>query len=125
MPLYWTIDSRQRMVNVVAEGDVSLRDAMSFFDAVDGAEALPYRKLFDATRGRSVMTSDEMLAVAARVRALQEQEVGGATAVVGTAQQADVFARLAGATAVNRPLKMFDEVKAALRWLEDQPTRHR
>ena len=40
MALYWTIDSRQRSVDVVADGDVTMADAMGFFDAVEGANAL-------------------------------------------------------------------------------------
>ena len=37
MPLYWTIDSRKRTVDVVADGEVSMADAMAFFEAVEGA----------------------------------------------------------------------------------------
>jgi hypothetical protein len=42
MPLYWTIDSELKTVDIVAEDDVTLTDAMAFFDAIEKAAALPY-----------------------------------------------------------------------------------
>jgi hypothetical protein len=39
MALYWTIDSRGRGIDVVADGEVSMADSMAFFDAVEGAKA--------------------------------------------------------------------------------------
>jgi hypothetical protein len=41
MALYWTIDSRRRTVDVVADGEVSMTDAMAFFDAVEGQTRCP------------------------------------------------------------------------------------
>ena len=46
----------------------------------------------------------------------------GALAVVATAEQAERIARLLGAAAVaDRPMKVFDDVKQARRWIEAQP----
>lgn len=48
----------------------------------------------------------------------------GALAVVATDQQAERVARLLGAAAVaDRPMKAFDNVKQARRWIEAQPPR--
>ena len=68
MALYWTIDSRKRTVDVVADGDVSMADAMAFFDAVEGANALSYSKLLDGTRARAAMTPDDVLSIIVRIR---------------------------------------------------------
>ena len=69
MARYWTIDSRKRTVDVMADGAVSMADA--------------------------------------------------------TAEQAQRIARLLGAAAVaDRPMKVFEDVKPARRWLEAQPSRH-
>jgi hypothetical protein len=44
--------------------------------------------------------------------------------VVATAEQAGRIARLLGAAAVaDRPMKVFEDVKPARRWLEAQPPR--
>ena len=48
----------------------------------------------------------------------------GALAVVATAGQAERIAGLLGAAAVaDRPMKVFDDVTQARRWLEAQPSR--
>ena len=123
MPLYWTIDSRRRTVDVVAEGGVSIVDAMDFFDAIDGAGALSYKKLLNGTRGRAAMTPDEIQAIAVRLRAMRAGIVG-ALAIVATDQQAALLGLVLGNSAGDRPLQVFDDVKPARRWLEAQPSRH-
>jgi hypothetical protein len=124
MALYWTIDSRRRTVDVVADGEVSMTDAMAFFDAVEGANALAYSKLLDGTRLRAAMTSDDVLSIIVRVRGLHALGPMGALAIVATAEQAERVARLLGAAAVaDRPMKVFDDVKQARRWIEAQPPR--
>ena len=123
MTLYWTIDSRKRTVEVVADGDVSMADAMAFFDAVEGANALSYSKLLDGAGGRAAMSPDDVLAIIVRIRGLHALGTMGVLAVVATAEQAQRIARLLGAAAVaDRPIKLFDDVKLARRWLEGQPS---
>jgi hypothetical protein len=62
MPLYWTIDSKERLFTGIGEGEVTLDDAMSFLEALAGAKALSYRKLFDGRAVQSRMTGDDILA---------------------------------------------------------------
>ncbi|HKH66028.1 MAG TPA: STAS/SEC14 domain-containing protein [Reyranella sp.] len=124
MALYWTIDSRRRTVDVVADGEVSMTDAVAFFDAVEGANALAYSKLLDGTRLRAAMTPDDVLSIIVRIRGLHALRTMGALAVVATAEQAERIARLLGAAAVaDRPMKVFDDVRQARRWIEAQPSR--
>ena len=56
MPLYWTIDSKERLFAAVGEGDVTIEDAMSLLEALAGAKGLSYRKLFDGCAVQSAMT---------------------------------------------------------------------
>ncbi len=53
MPIYWTIDPRQELVVVTAEGDVTRADAEDYLDAVEGGGALAYRKLYDGRAGNA------------------------------------------------------------------------
>ena len=123
MPLTWTIDSKARRVEIVAEGEVTMAQAMAFFDAVERAGALPYNKLLDGSRGQAAMELEEVMAVAARIRAQHGVSSVGALAVVATREQAQALARLLGAAAVaDRPLKVFDELRPARRWLDAQAT---
>ena len=121
MPLYWTIDSKERLFTGTGEGEVTFADAMSLLDALAGARALSYRKLFDARAVQSSMTGEELLMVCARIRAFHEQGPVGALAIVCTPEQTVTFAPLLGAlAAADRPIKMFPSLRLANTWLGHQ-----
>ena len=50
MPIRWTINHSERLVDAVLDGEISQEDATQFFDAIEAADAIPYRKLVDATK---------------------------------------------------------------------------
>jgi hypothetical protein len=120
MPLYWTIDSKARLFTAVAEGNVSLNDAIDLLDAMAGAKAMPYRKLFDGRAAMPTMTPDEMLSLCANIRSYHDRGMMGALAIVATPEQTVLFARLLGALAsAKRPIKMFENPRQARNWIED------
>lgn len=122
MPLYWTIDSKARLFTGVAEGDVTISDAIDLLEAMEGAKAMSYRKLFDGRAATPSMTADELLSLCARIRSYHEQGMMGALALVATAEQTTVFARLLGALAsAKRPIKLFETPRQAQNWIEDRP----
>jgi hypothetical protein len=125
MPLRWTIDAGQQTIDIVAEGDVTISDVMAFFDDIEKVGALAYKKLLDGIRARPAMSAEDLLAMAARIRYQHGLSAVGPLAVVASAEQAQAFARVLGAAAVaDRPLKVFDEIRPARRWLDAQPPRH-
>ncbi len=118
MPIHWMIDSRQELVVVTAEGDVTRADAEEYLDVVEGSGALAYRKLYDGRAGTLVMDHEEMMAVAARFRGYHHRRVG-ALAIVLLHDQADLVARMLGVLAsAERPLRLFTSPIPARRWLE-------
>jgi hypothetical protein len=118
MPLYWTIDSKERLFTAVGEGDVALADALSPLEVLAGARALSYRKLFDGRAVQSSMTGEELLTVCAKIRAYHAQGPVGALAIVCTPEQTVTFAPLLGAlAAADRPIKMFPSLLQAQTWL--------
>jgi hypothetical protein len=118
MPIYWTIDSKQQLVVVTAEGDVTRANAEEYLDVIEGGGALAYRKLYDARAGTVVMDNDEMMAVAARIRSYHHHPVGPLAIVLPDAV-ADLRARLLGIlAAADRPLKLFTSVAPAQRWID-------
>ena len=122
MPLYWMIDSKERLFTGAGEGEVTLHDAMSLLEALAGAKALSYRKLFDAREVQSAMTGDELLEVSAKIRAYHDQGPVGALAIVSTNEHCEAFARLLGAlAAADRPMRMFAGLGQARTWLDQQP----
>jgi hypothetical protein len=50
MPLYWMIDSKERLFTGSGEGDVTFADAMALLDALAGAGALSYRSCSTAAQ---------------------------------------------------------------------------
>ena len=123
MPLYWTIDSKERLFTGFGEGEVTFDDAMSLLQALAGARALSYRKLFDGRAVHSTMTSEELLAVCAKIRSYHEQARVGALAMVATPEQTETFGRLLGALAsADRPMRVFAGLRQARDWLNRQNT---
>lgn len=121
MPVYWTIDSQARLILARAEGEVSLDDALTLLEAVSGAQAMSYRKLFDSRAGTTSMSPDEMLALCFQVRSYHAQGPMGALAVVATPAQSWLLARLLGALATaDRPMKVFESFRQARNWINEQ-----
>lgn len=123
MPLYWTIDSKARLFTGVAEGNVSLNDAIDLLDAMAGAKAgakaMAYRKLFDGRAATPIITADELLTLCANIRSYHDQGMMGALALVVTPEQTVVFARLLGAlAAAKRPIKVFANPRQARNWID-------
>ena len=118
MPIYWTIDSKQQLVVVTAEGDVSRADADDYLDAIEGGGALAYRKLYDARAGNVVMNHDEMMEIAVRLRSYHHRPVGP-LAIVLSDDKAEAAARVLGILATaDRPLKLFTSLAPARRWID-------
>src|SRR4029453_2837816 len=118
MPIYWTIDSRQQLVLVTAEGDVTRADTEEYLDAIEGGGALAYRKLYDGRDGNVAMSHDEMMAIAARFRSYHHRPVG-ALAIVLLHDQAEPGARILGILgSAERPLKLFTSLAPARRWID-------
>ena len=121
MPLHWTIDSKQRLFTLVGEGEVSFSDAVKMLEAMAGANALTYRKLFDGRAATSTMSIDELLSVCAKIRSYHSRGAMGALAIVCTPAQSWLFARLLGALAsAKRPIKVFESPRQARNWIEGQ-----
>jgi hypothetical protein len=118
MPIYWTIDSKQQLVVVTAEGDVTRADVDEYLDVVEGSGALAYRKLYDGRAGNVVMNHDEIMAVAVRFRSYHHRPVG-ALAIVLPHDKAEPVARTLGILAsADRPLKLFISLAPARRWID-------
>lgn len=123
MPLHWTVDSKERLVITIADGDVTREDVDIFIQAMNGAGTLSYRKLFDGSRGETNMTPDDMLAIGVQIRA--RHSVGGKPgplAVVMPPGKADLVSRVLGILATaDRPMRIFAEAEPARRWIENLP----
>lgn len=119
MSLDWTIDAETRLVVIVADGEVTRREMDILLDELIAKEALAYRKLFDGSWGDTSMTSEELLMLGVRFRAIHTQGRMGPLAVVVAEHKAELVARVLGMLAVaDRPMRVFRAPALARRWLE-------
>lgn len=124
MPLHWTIDSRERLVTAVADGGVRKDEMDAYLDAIEGAGAGNYRKLFDGSVGEPLMDADDIMALAVRMRGMQQLGLAGPLAIVMPREKYDKFARMLGILAVpDRPMRFFTDQKAARTWLDEPEVR--
>ncbi len=120
MALTWNISHPERLVTILGEGDIVLRDVERYLDDVVVSDALPYAKLFDLGSANWTLGDTDMLVLAGRVRAYPAFGRFGPIAIVAASdvqnEHAQMFENLAD---VDRPLRIFRTCDDARKWLSD------
>lgn len=121
MPLRWEILHPQKLIHVVAEGEVTLKEMEAHFDALVVANALSYAKLFDATLLKPVYDDNDVMALGARLSAYTSHFPSGPLAVVGSDESVVLaFKRFVNISPSKRPAALFKTEKKARAWLAEQ-----
>ena len=121
MPLRWEILHPQKLVHIVAEGVVTLKEMEEHFDAIMVADAMPYAKLFDATLAEPLYNDAEVLTMGARLSAYTSTVASGPLAVVGTGDMVEsAFRRFVNISPSKRPAALFKTEAAARAWLAEK-----
>ncbi len=119
MPIQIDIDHARRLVHAKAEGLIGLSEILGYFDAVAVQNAMPYGKLFDASRAEFSINDDDMMVLGARVSAYASMEPRGPIAfIVGSDAAHDLGLRFANLGGASRLLRIFKSVEEGRRWLE-------
>ncbi|MDO8977253.1 hypothetical protein [Reyranella sp.] len=119
MPVQWTISKPHQLVIAVARDELRLADVEEYLDGVTVADALPYRKIFDTTAARMMLSDADMMVLGARIRAYQKMSKLGPLAIVAVTERAYQQARLFEVLAEgDRPVKIFRELHLAREWLD-------
>lgn len=119
MPVQWTISKPHQLVIAVARDELQLADVEEYLDGVTVADALPYRKIFDTTAARMMLSDADMMVLGARIRAYQKMSELGPLAIVAVTERAYQQARLFEVLATgDRPVKIFRELHLAREWLD-------
>ena len=119
MPLHWDIDHTNKFMVVVAEGMVTRQEVDRMLDDMIAERALGYRRLFDGTQGDTTMGPSEMLDLGVRMRTLHQHGKMGPLAVVVPVEKWEMVARVLGMlAAAKRPMRVFQTVAKARRWLK-------
>ena len=122
MPLRWEILHAEKLVYLVADGTVTLKDLEEHFDAVLVADAMPYAHLFNAINCQPVYSDADVMTMAARVSAYASIVKSGPLAVVTLSDDVeDTFKRFINFSSRKRPTKLFRTEAKARAWLAQQP----
>jgi hypothetical protein len=117
MPLRWEILHDRKLVHIMAEGPVTLKDMEAHFDALVVADALPYAKLFNATAVQPAY-DDDVMAMGARLSAYTATMKSGPLAVVAADEAArEAFQRFVNVSPSRRPARLFATEAEARAWL--------
>ena len=123
MPVHWTVSHPSRLVVAVAKESVSVSDIEQYFAGVTAEGAMSYRKIFEITHTPSALNEENLKSLGQRVIYYAQHGQVGPVAIVAASDESFNQARIfAGAARVNRPLQIFRELHAALRWLDEQAT---
>jgi len=118
MPLRWEILHPERLIHIVAEGPVTLKEMEDHFDALVVADVLSYAKLFDATLADPVYSDDDVMTMGARLSAYTATMASGPLAVVGLSGKVEVaFRRFVNVSPSKRPAALFKTEAEARAWL--------
>ncbi len=119
MPVQWTISNPHRLVIAVARDELRLEDVENYLDGVAVADALAYRKIFDTTHAKMMLSDADVMALGARIRAYLKMGRLGPLAIVAVTERASQQARLFETLAEgNRPIRIFRELHLAREWLD-------
>lgn len=122
MPLHWILESRSQLMTVVAEGAVDKADFEAYLAMIDGANLWEWRKLFDARKGRLVLTLQDVNDLGVRIRAAAVARQVGALAFIMPEMQNPELLRLLGfLAAAKRPMKVFQTIGPARNWIAKVP----
>ena len=117
----WTIDPEDRMMVVLAEGEVTRPEVDAMLDAMQADDVLTYRKMFDGAKADTRMPADDLIALGVRMRAMHAQGGMGPLALVVPPDKEELLERVFGMLAVpNRPMRVFNDSVRARRWIRKQ-----
>jgi hypothetical protein len=124
MSLHWTIDSKNALFIATADGLVDKAEVTRMIDVLVASNILGYRKLFDGTNGDTQLSAAEILAIGVRMRELHAAGPMGPLAVVVPEDKYVLLSRVLGMlAAARRPMRIFNDRRKALQWLESSAIR--
>ena len=116
MAVRWTFDHARKFAEIVLTGETGEEEAARFFDALEAANAQPYRKLVDAREAVPKIDEGILKLVTARIAAYRNP---GPIAAVVDGAYFDGLARLfILAVDAERRTRVFRSIEEARAWLE-------
>src|SRR5437868_2294687 len=105
MPLHCTIDHSRRFVHVITEGIVVLDEILKYYDSLVTSDAMPYRKLFDASDVDLRLSDADIMTLGAWVSAYAAMDPRGPIAIVAVSDETrDLMRRYMNLGGAKRPV---------------------
>src|SRR5471030_113301 len=122
MPIRWEVDHAQKILRITGEGTVGLKDVEVYLDQIVTAGAMPYAKLFDATKVDPKYDDHDIMMLGARMSAYSATMKGGPLAFVVTGGPThEAVHRYINLTPAERAVAVFTTEPEARAWLDAQP----
>lgn len=116
MPVYIDINRLERVVMIIAQGDISDAEVRQATQDLLAADVAPYAKIIDSSAAAMHETPEQVAAIVRMMREGPGHESRGPVACVVDARNpgdAKLFAEL---SAEDRPIKLFTSLRAARQW---------
>jgi len=122
MPIYVTVYHLDETIVGKTEGDVTLADIEGYLADIVRAKAVPYRKIFDATSGTSMLTPLDVEALRTLLAEFttKHDDVGPFAVVTGGNREGRMANICQTASRADRPMRVFSDIHSARLWLEEE-----
>lgn len=119
MPIHLDISRLDRLVMVVVIGEATGNDFLDLAHQFAQADMLGYRKIVNITAGVLAIDDVELASVAELLRADPGAPARGPLAFVVDSAGSKVADKFAALTTGERPVRIFQSLHAARRWLDE------
>ncbi|WP_296339283.1 hypothetical protein [Reyranella sp.] len=119
MPIHFDISDLDRLVIAVVLGEATPDDIMEVVRAFLETGRQHYGKIIDTTAGTSPIDENRMAAIAAFMRADPKAGSRGPLAFVVDPKRGEQAMKFAELTADERPVKVFNNLRAARAWVRE------
>ena len=124
MPIHLEVYHPDRIVVVVARGEITLADFGGFVRELAQAGVMRYRKIFDVTGAKSsTVGKEELLAADRQMRGLIGKGPRGPLALVADPDRGELAQVFKALTADDRPVEIFRSIHEARKWLGTFPVK--
>ncbi len=118
MPITWGVNHASRLVSAKATGELSRTDIEDYLDGLVAAATLSFRKVLDMAESRLALSSEDMVALGARIRGHERMGPMGSVAIIaGSDDLYDQFRLFESVVDADRPLRIFRDAEMAYAWL--------
>ena len=119
MPLHMDIVPIQRLVVIVARGEVTADDLANNVKELIAAGVAHYAKIIDVSTSHWVLTKEQIDQIAETLRGDPKSDMRGPVAFIVRPDDEGFAKAFAGITEGDRPVRLFHSLHQARRWLEE------